>query len=366
MSSNHLPYFRMHPKDFDTDENVRLMSMCAKGLYIICLNHSWVNGSLPNDIKKIAKIANEPVRIVKKVWLEVSKCFTENADGQLVNPRLEAEREMVQEKRSKCREASDLRWNNNTTEPPYEEVILDVSEELLQDADALPRASESDSVSSSFEVNSEALTRARGPKMSFEDFIPRWRRHLGFKKPPKPVLERARVGWRQVSIDSEQLDRALDGYHDSDWAKKEGYPILGFTKDPCSWIADSEPIEEMQLISTLSALQQLDSMAEWNRMTGENLSLGRFSSAEQKAIRDGERGIPEEKRLPVLERATKLKQAGCEFVNYKWLLTKGWPGVDRGDYDWALNKGKKEFKSSIQQFKENRQKEREAKNAGSN
>lgn len=229
-----LPYFRWHPKDFDTDENVRLMSMCEVGLYVLCLNHAWINGSLPDDLKKIAKIVGQPLSQVKKSWNSVSKCFTKNSDGALVNARLEKEREWSNERSLRAKDSVDLRWSNKSS-PEGEDSEKDV----LPYAGA--GASESDSGSSSVSFSGSS-SRVR---VDFDDFMRQWSRHRGFKRPNKNLRDRAALRWQRIEIDQQKLDSAMDGFFESDWGKRENYPVLGFLKDPHSWIADEvepEPV----------------------------------------------------------------------------------------------------------------------------
>jgi uncharacterized protein YdaU (DUF1376 family) len=287
---NNLPYYRLYPKDFDTDENVRLMSMCEKGLYIALLNHSWVNGSVPNDITKIARIAGESVRVVKKCWVQVSRCFNENASGGLVNRRLEDERILAETKGESYSENAKKRW-----EKP---------------CNGIARASESESDSSSLSSETQTTnqektsSRARGVFVAFEDFLHQWRRHRGFKKPNKPILERAAQKWGSVEITEDELAEALDGYYGSDWAKREGYPMLGFVKDPHSWragglIENSPPPQRTPARPAIEvpvprgnptpevsdapsdALPLRDHPAEWNRMVpAAKYEWGRYAPIE--------------------------------------------------------------------------------------
>lgn len=262
--SSKLPYFRWHPKDFDTDQNVRLMSMCEVGLYVMCLNHCWVNGSLPNDLRKIAKIVGQPLAQVKKSWPAVSKCFIENSDSQLINEKQEKERKWAQERRDKSKDAVDLRDNKKATAAPKKEDFSG-GEELEKDDHPYAYDSECVSVSSETQTTNQekTSTRARGEKLDFETFMHRWNRHRGFKKPNKPIRERAEPKWNAVEMDEQELSAALDGYFDSDWGKSQSYPMLGFLKNPHSWISD--PVEAAEE-SIFAVPEDRDFPAEWNEL----------------------------------------------------------------------------------------------------
>lgn len=226
--SSRLPYYRMFPKDFDSDENVRLMTMCELGLYIRCLNHAWVNGSLPNDVTKIAKIVGEPLKNVKKSWPAVAKCFTENEKGTLENKRLENERKWATEKSAKAKQSAELRHSQ-------EPVVAGVSE----DANALLRArarAESESESESSPVFSVDGGVGETPCDTLT-FLRKFKARRGFKNPHKPDREYAERRLTELKLTESQVDEILDGYEASDWGRKNGFPIRGVLKNPLSWIA---------------------------------------------------------------------------------------------------------------------------------
>lgn len=237
--SSKLPYFRWHPKDFDTDQNVRLMSMCEVGLYVLCLNHAWVNGALPDDVVKIAKIVGQPLKQVKRSWGAVSKCFTRRDDGTLVNPRQEEERSWAGDRRDKAKSAVELRDLKGAVLLPE----MNGADEGEREEKGDPtQAYDSDSVSDSFvnnntELTTKPSTRTRGPEVDFDTFLGWWSWHRRFKKPPSQFRERARVRWESIHITEEELKAAMDGYSDSEWARSQSFPMLGFLKDPHSWIA---------------------------------------------------------------------------------------------------------------------------------
>lgn len=247
-----LPYFRWHPKDFDTDQNVRLMDMCEVGLYVLCLNHSWINGSLPDDIKKISKIVGQPLAKVKRSWVAVSRCFVKNESGNLVNLKQEKERTWAVERSFKSKDAVALRGKVPTTTEP-----LSVGEEVENHDEpyASAGASGSDSVSGSPDSleNSDAHAFIDAP-IDFETFLHRWKQHRGLRKPPANIREHAKIKWLQknILIGEVELGMALDGFASSDWAKREGYPIMGFLKDPFSWVGKTP----------------MDSSSDWKSNTG--------------------------------------------------------------------------------------------------
>jgi hypothetical protein len=62
------PSFQFYPKDFLTDERVRLMSYAERGIYITLLCHCWLEGSLPSDAKLLTKLLHlRPYRFAR-LW----------------------------------------------------------------------------------------------------------------------------------------------------------------------------------------------------------------------------------------------------------------------------------------------------------
>lgn len=237
--SNKLPYFRWHPKDFETDQNVKLMTMCEVGLYVMCLNHAWINGSLPNDVKKIAKIVGQPLAQVKKSWPAVAKCFEENPQSNLVNPKQEKERTWAQERHVKAKEANTIR---NKSVPNQEGEHLEKDEALRAYGSGSVSGSGSDLETASTEKTS---SRAR-EKIDSTTQMGLWCKRRGFKKPPRSQRERALERMEELDITEQEFIAAMDGYYASDWGQKHGYPLFGFLKNPHSWadLRDCEPSAE--------------------------------------------------------------------------------------------------------------------------
>lgn len=112
-SKTDLPYFKWYPKDCDVDEDVRAMDDRELGFYIRCLNHSWVNGSLPADVSEIARIMKSPRSYVAKIWPRVSRCFAPSEDpARLVNNRQEEERSKAIRKSEKATDSVRTRYSS--------------------------------------------------------------------------------------------------------------------------------------------------------------------------------------------------------------------------------------------------------------
>jgi uncharacterized protein YdaU (DUF1376 family) len=96
MGATKAPAFQFYPADFLSDARVAIMSMEQRGIYITLLCHCWKEGSIPDDIAKLARLCH----VADKggdttLWSEVLDCFVVDDDDstQLVQPRLQIERE---------------------------------------------------------------------------------------------------------------------------------------------------------------------------------------------------------------------------------------------------------------------------------
>ena len=90
-----LPWMPLYGNDFFMDEKVLVMSDAQKVTYMLLLWIQWREGSLPNDIDRLARLAQrEPRRFKTRIWPALVSCFPcMNGDtSRLQNRRLERER----------------------------------------------------------------------------------------------------------------------------------------------------------------------------------------------------------------------------------------------------------------------------------
>ena len=92
------------------------------GLYFRLLMAQWVNGSIPNDIEKIARIGgcveNRKWKAnVARMWLELCTKFVTLPDGNLVNVRLENTRQeqarYIELQREKGKKRAEKMWEGH-------------------------------------------------------------------------------------------------------------------------------------------------------------------------------------------------------------------------------------------------------------
>jgi hypothetical protein len=94
------------------------MNLSEFGLYQFALNHAWDFGSIPSDLRELARVLRQPYRDVLKAWPKVSTCWAENGEpGRLVNERQEIERAKAIEKSKKATKSVRTRYDSSSDEP---------------------------------------------------------------------------------------------------------------------------------------------------------------------------------------------------------------------------------------------------------
>lgn len=89
------PAFQFYPKDFLTDENVRVMSLQERGAYITLICLCWLEGTLPRDQGRLSRLCGVPLTTFRKLWPALDICFRAHPElaDRLIHPRLERERQ---------------------------------------------------------------------------------------------------------------------------------------------------------------------------------------------------------------------------------------------------------------------------------
>lgn len=187
--SKKLPYFCWFPGDFELDEKVKLMNLEEIGLYAVCLNHAWVNGSLPAEPLEISRAMKVPKAQFLRAWPRVLPCFAKREDGRYINPRQERERDAANKslraKREGGQKTAAMRWGSKS----------------LSDSLATPRASDSECVSV---VSEDFKEKKDGPNLRPE-FDDQWQlfREI-YASTGKPLIEKdftkAHFVWRVLDI----------------------------------------------------------------------------------------------------------------------------------------------------------------------
>lgn len=122
MARESSPAFQFYPKDFLADGKQAAMSPAEAGIYIRLLAICWLEGSIPDDVVRLAHMVGANTRAMRKLWPAVRACFADAGQGALVQPRLERER-LKQEafrqlQRQKGQASAAARQQLTATEPP--------------------------------------------------------------------------------------------------------------------------------------------------------------------------------------------------------------------------------------------------------
>lgn len=89
MATPKAPAYQWYPKDYDSDEAVKLMSYEQEGIYRRLLDHQALHGSIPSEPSEIAMLVPKvTLRRFLAVWPRIAGKFA-LVDGRLVNGKLE-------------------------------------------------------------------------------------------------------------------------------------------------------------------------------------------------------------------------------------------------------------------------------------
>jgi len=104
-----LPWFKFYPSDFMGSGKVSAMSPAECGILMKLLCHSWQEGPLPDDPDKLWRVVGAAPDEMRAAWPVVRACFDVNPEGNLVNRKLERERNSAQGRRQSAKAAAEAR-----------------------------------------------------------------------------------------------------------------------------------------------------------------------------------------------------------------------------------------------------------------
>jgi uncharacterized protein YdaU (DUF1376 family) len=93
--SKPLPFLRWYVTDYRASRRVQRLSWQERGIYRELLDECWIEGSIPDDIDRLAEIAGCPRGVMAEAWVNLKPMFApiEGMDGMyLTSRRLEIER----------------------------------------------------------------------------------------------------------------------------------------------------------------------------------------------------------------------------------------------------------------------------------
>lgn len=189
------------------------------GIYQRLLLFEWVNGPLPDDKTRLARIAGCSTKKFLKGWLSISIKFIPFGTCQLQNKRLEQTREIQQK-------YSESRRNNVSTRYKDKSTHVDTHVEHMSYTDPTLLSSSSSSSSKRTKTPKRILSDAEG--VLFNIF---WNEYP--KKLNKGDAEKA---WLQIKPDKELVDRMIEnikkGKGSWGWQKEGGQ----FIPYPATWL----------------------------------------------------------------------------------------------------------------------------------
>lgn len=97
------PAFSYYPKDIISDENCAAMTLEEFGAYHRLLGHAWLEGSIPKDKVKLARLLGVSPKKLDRIWPAIEPCWgiSPDAEDRLIQRRLEEEREKQRERAAK-------------------------------------------------------------------------------------------------------------------------------------------------------------------------------------------------------------------------------------------------------------------------
>ena len=98
-----VPYFPCYAANILSGRPFRLMSLAERGLWISVLMECWVNGSVPSNLKEMAKILNFSEDEVRESFSQLHSAFFHEEGNQYVSNELNGYRAQYEERREKQR-----------------------------------------------------------------------------------------------------------------------------------------------------------------------------------------------------------------------------------------------------------------------
>ena len=88
-----VPYFPLYAANFLASKPFRMMSIEERGLWITIQMECWVNGSVPSDLKDLAKYLGVSDDEVQRSFSQKQLSFLQKVGGELKSPELDEYRQ---------------------------------------------------------------------------------------------------------------------------------------------------------------------------------------------------------------------------------------------------------------------------------
>jgi uncharacterized protein YdaU (DUF1376 family) len=206
------PAFQTYAADYYMD--TAHWTIDEVGIYQRLLLFEWVNGPLPDDEKRLARIAGCSVKKFQKGWTTISVKFILFGTCQLQNKRLEQTRE-IQHK------YSESRRNNVSTRYKEKPTYVDTHEEHMSYIDSTLLSSSSSSIKK--DLNTIVPSSAKQTKRTPAWYIKYDRELKIFTgiKPEDITLWKSHCPHIDVEWHIKDMEVKIDsnGYYKSNWKK---------------------------------------------------------------------------------------------------------------------------------------------------
>jgi uncharacterized protein YdaU (DUF1376 family) len=232
------PAFQMYAADIYMDTNE--WSAEAFGIYNRLLNHQWVNGSIPKDMKTLAQISFIGIKTMAKRWPEMVSKFEFDNTNRGRNKRLEETRQKQLQysemQRQKGLKRSEKMWEGHIA------VAIPTAINRLQ-PEALPKDSSSSSTSSSKRTKTpytpefETFWSAYPRKVAKGEAWKAWGKQNG-NRPKIEIILATIEKWKQA--DQWQKDGGQFIPHPATWINSERWhddPKIQITPKEEAWKA---------------------------------------------------------------------------------------------------------------------------------
>lgn len=258
-TENKPPAYQWFPKDYDTDEAVKLMTYEQEGIYRRLLDHQALHGSIPADPREIAMLVPKvsPARFMA-LWPRIVGKFVE-VDGRRVNPKLERVKadfaEFIGGRSRGGRASAESRRRlfgtaqpNATPNTAPNNMPNNSPNNTPNIARTSPRT---DAEPASASASAKEQERARVEPMSaqlVERFRALWRSTYGHEcSLILSPLEFMKLEQQVESLDGWKLLEALAAYFKTpdEYVRKARHPMALFLRDPFKYLATkaAEPVE---------------------------------------------------------------------------------------------------------------------------
>ncbi|MGD9930635.1 MAG: DUF1376 domain-containing protein [Mangrovibacterium sp.] len=228
------PAFLFYSKDWIVD--TAHWEPASKGVYIDLLAHQHVNGYLPSDMRKLARVARLSPDEFERVWEDIKHKFTIDGD-HVVNHRLnqvitENQTKALKNKINGCF-AAKIRSLNISDKQKEElkrvfeyEMFTYLSDDKIKDSvyqwvDQMVNQVVNQTDNNKEDVNADA-NENRIKDKSTKKFVP-------------PTFEEFSSYFDQNGYSKDAAERAFNGYNVADWTDSTGKPVKNW-KQKCQHV----------------------------------------------------------------------------------------------------------------------------------